>query len=192
MKKLIVSLGGALAVALIVVAGVAAAGPGRGPNGTGTGPGAGDAGGGAGGVDVVSAILKLTQEEIADLRADGLSLAQIAERQQVDPQKLVDALVAQWSSRIDVRVANGALTAAEATQLKAELAVRAKAMVFQATAGGMQGAAVGAGPGAMGRGRGAGPADGTGTGYGPGQARQGHGAGNGICDGTGPQAAPQS
>ena len=67
-------------------------------------------------------ILGLSQAEVMELRQDGLTLAQIAERQKVDPQKLIDALVAQWSARIDARVANGAITTAEAATLKAQLA----------------------------------------------------------------------
>jgi hypothetical protein len=133
----------------------------------------------------LTSILGLTQEQVADLRQDGMTLAQIAERQKVDPQRLIDALVAQWTTRIDARVADGALTDAQATELKAQLEVKAKAMVNQAAVGGMRGAAVGAGPGSaagnggrMGTGAGAGAGMGTGAGRG--------GAGNGVCDGTGP------
>lgn len=129
--------------------------------------------------DTIPTIVGLSRAEITDLRQDGLTLAQIAERQGVDPQKLVDALVAQWNARIDQRVANGALTVAGATTLKAQLAVQAKAMVNQATPGGMRGSAVGAGPGAM---RGAG----TGRGMGMGMGARAGGSGSGICDGTGP------
>ena len=119
--------------------------------------------------DTVPAVLGLTQAQ------DGQSLAQIAAKQKVDPQRLVDALVARWTSRIDVRVTNGALTADEATKLKAEVQTQATSMVNQVTLGGMQGAAIGAGP-RNGAGRGAGMANGTGargtgTGTGP------HGAG---------------
>lgn len=121
-------------------------------------------------------ILGLTHEQVMDLRQDGLTLAQIAERQKVDPQKLIDALVAQWSARIDARVAYGALTADQAAELKAQLAVKAKALVNQATLGGMRGSAVGAGPGAMG-GRGGGMGGGMGAGMGR--------NGTGVCDGTG-------
>ena len=126
--------------------------------------------------DTVATILGLTQAQVQDLRQDGLTLAQIAERQKVDPQKLIDALAAQWSVRIDARVANGGLTAAEATTLKTQLALRAKAMVYQAPTGGMRGMAVGAGPDAMG---------GRGMGQGPGQGN-GAGSGTGTCDGSGP------
>ncbi len=66
------------------------------------------------------------------------------------PQKLIDALVAQWTERVDARVTNGALTTASADALKAQLTLRATSMVNQATAGGMGGAAVGAGRGATG------------------------------------------
>jgi hypothetical protein len=109
-----------------------------------------------------------------ELRQEGLTLAQIAERQQVDPQQLIDALVAQWTVRIDARVANGALTADQATELKSQVAVKANAMVNQAAPGGMRGAAVGAGPRANGGGAGT-------RGMGAGR-----GGGTGVCDGSGP------
>jgi len=136
--------------------------------------------------DTIATILGLTQAQIQDLRQDGLTLAQIADRQKVDPQKLIDALAAQGSVRVDARVANGGLTAAEAATLKTQLALRAKAMVYQAPTGGMRGMAVGAGPDAMGGSgfgmgmrQGAGNGNGTGDGYGSGN-------GSGTCDGAGP------
>lgn len=130
--------------------------------------------------DTITTILGLSQAEVMDLRQDGLTLVQIAERQKVDPQKLIDALVAQWSARIDIRVSNSALSAAEATTLKTQLAVQAKAMVNQATLGGMRGAAVGAGRDAMGA---AGMGRGSGMGHGAGMGNPG-GTGSGTCDGT--------
>jgi hypothetical protein len=138
--------------------------------------------------DTLPEILGLSQAEIMDLRHDGQTLAQIAERQDVDPQVLIDALVAQWSERIDARVANGALTADEAAALETQLALQAKAMVNQATAGGMRGAAVGAGPAAGG---GAGVGGGMGAGGRMGAGGMGFGArgGTGICDGSGPNGA---
>jgi hypothetical protein len=132
--------------------------------------------------DTLPAILGLSQAQIMELRQDGLTLAQIAERQKVDPQKLIDALVAQWSERIDARVAYGALTADEAAALKTQLALQAKAMVNQAAPGGMRGAAVGAGPGSA---NGAGMGRGAGMGAGVGQGFRA-GGGTGTCDGTGP------
>ncbi len=142
--------------------------------------------------DTMPAVLGLSQAEIMALRHDGLTLAQIAERQQVDPQVLVDGFIAQWSERIEARVTAGALTADEATALKTQLALKAKAMVNQATVGGMRGAAVGAGPNAAGTaGLGAGRGAGNGGGMGPG-AGNGAGGGTGTCDGTGPNGAGRS
>ena len=148
MRKLIFSIGGAALVALMAVATASAAGPGQ---GAGSGQGT-----------VVSPIVGLTQAQIRELRQDGLSLAQIAERQKVDPQKLVDALKARYLERIDARVANGGLTQAQATELKSQVELRAKDMVNKTTAGGMCGVAVGAGHGLMGAGGGSGTCDGTG------------------------------
>ncbi len=148
MRKLILSIAGAVLVGLMVVATAAAAGPhGQGAAGQGT---------------VIPPILGLTQAQSRDLRQDGLSLAQIAERQKVDPQKLVDALKARYLERIDARVANGGLTQAQATELKSQVELRAKDMVNKTTAGGMGGVAVGAGNGRMGAGSGSGTCDGTG------------------------------
>ena len=191
MKKLIWSVGAASLATLALAATVAAGGPhGAGaaqsqasprsqaspqgqasPQTQSQGASQGQAQGSQAGGDVVATILGLTNAQIQDLRHDGLSLAQIAVKQGVDPQKLVDALVAQWSGRIDYRVSTGALTAAEAATLKSQLAVRAKDMVDQTTLGGMHGAAVGAGS-SQGQGRGAG------------QGRAA--AGSGTCDGMGP------
>lgn len=128
----------------------------------------------------VPAVLNLSQAKVQELRHDGLSLAQIAQQQKVDPQRLVNALAARWTSRIETRVANGALTAAEATKLKAEVQTQAKTMVNKVALGGMQGAAVGAGP-QNGAARGSGVGDGTGP--------RGTGTGTGISDGTGPQGS---
>ncbi len=154
-------------------------------------------------------ILRLTDVQINDLRHDGMTLAQIAERQGVDDQELIDALRAQWTERIEARVTNGALTEEQATELKAQVELKAKAMVNQATAGGMRGAAVGAGPaangangnGANGNGANGNGANGTGDGYRAGNGpsdnagRAGNdnagraGNGNGSCDGMGPNGA---
>lgn len=124
---------------------------------------------------ILPSILGLSNAEIMALRQQGLSLAQIAERQKVDPQKLIDALAAQWSTRIDARLAAGAITADQAKTLKANLATQAKAMVNQTTVGGMRGAAVGAGPNGTMRGAG------MGAGAGRGGMMRGAGAGNGAC-----------
>jgi hypothetical protein len=161
MKRLFLSLAGAGLALLTTVAVVAAVEPSAAPAATPapiTAPGYVN--------DPIDEILGLTSTQVMDLRQDGLSLAQIAERQNVDPQKLIDALVVQWSGRIDARLAVGALTADQAAALKANLAVEAKAMVNQATIGGMRGAAVGAGPNGAMRGMHAGAAGTTANGTG--------------------------
>ena len=170
MKKLFLSVGGASLAVLVLVGAVAAAGPRSDP----TGDQVRDR-------DAIPAILGLTEAQVMELRQDGLSLDQIAERQNVDPQKLVDALKAQWTERIEARVANGAISADRATELKSRLELQARNMVYKTTIGGVHGAAVGAGPGA-------GAMDGAGSGFGGGRMAAGAGArgtGTGICDGTG-------
>ncbi len=175
MQRFIVSVFGAGLVILALVATVVAAEPTPSPD---TQVRARDA---------VPTILGLTHEQVMALRHDGLSLAQIAEKQDVDPQALVDALVNRWTERLEIRVANGALTGAQAATLRAELAVQARTMVFKTALGGMQGAAVGAGPDArMGYANGRGAMDRTGAAAANGSRGNAmHRGANGICDGTG-------
>lgn len=194
MRRLLIATGAAALLTIALVATVAAAGPhGR------AGVAAERAGAQS---DVIADILGLSRDAIDDLRHDGLSLAQIAEQQKVDPQKLVDALVVEWTARIDARVTAGALSTEQATALKEQLETRARDMVYRTTLGGMQGAAVGAGPeNAPGAGNGEAPRDGSGAGRAAGAGRgagngagpadgtgnrgANRGAGNGTCDGTG-------
>jgi hypothetical protein len=187
MRKIIGAVGGAGFALLLVVPAALAVGPASSPGAAGQAPAA-----------EAAAVLGLTQAQVNELRRDGLSLAQIAARQNVDAQKVVDALVARWAERIEVRVENGGLTTTQATELKTALQARATAFVDQTAPGGMAGAAVGAGPrsgagagagaGAgvnLGTGAGPGPRGaGTGTGTGPGA--RGTGTGTGDCDGMGP------
>jgi hypothetical protein len=167
MRRLVAVIGGTVLGSLLLVATVAAANPTPSPSATGAPPRG----------TTVASVLGLTPAQVMDLRHDGLSLAQIAVRQKVQVQKVVDALVARWQERIDARVANGALTQAEAAQLKSQLQTRAQTLANSTTPGGMQGAAVGAGP-----------QNGAGNGVGI-QARDGSGTGSGTCDGTGPHGA---
>lgn len=144
--------------ALVLAATVAAAGP------------MGRQAGGSAAADA----LNLTQEQITDLRAQGLTLAQIAEQQGVPVESVVDALVARWTERLQNRVENGALSEEQASALTEQLRERAQAMVQDAEMTGMHGAAVGAGSG-------------VGGGVGPGP--RGTGDGTGECDGSGPNGA---
>lgn len=164
MRRLTLALGGATLLVAMFAATVAAADPTPPPP---PAPGAGT---------TLTEILGLTRDEVADLRHDGLSLAQIAAKQDVDVDRLVNALVARWTERIAVRTANGALTGDEAATLRTQLETRARDLVNRTTPGGMQGAAVGAGRGPAAAGAGAG------MGMGPGP----RGTGTADCDGTGP------
>lgn len=173
MKRISIALAGAMLAGLAVVATALAVNPSPGPPSDQVTA-----------RDTIPQVLGLSWEEIRALRQDGLSLGDIAERQEVDPDKLIDALVARWTVRIEARLANGSLTATEAAELKTQLLARATGMVNQVTLGGMHGAAVGAGPaGGNGMGAGRGPgAGGAGFGPGPNAADQP----SGICDGSGP------
>jgi hypothetical protein len=159
MRKIILALGGASLVILVLAGGALAAGPRATPPG---GQGAAQ--------DTIPTVLGLSRAQVMDLRHDGLSLAQIAERQTVEPQALVAALQDRWVERIDARVANGAITSDTAATLKAQVELRARDMVYKVTAGGMQGVAVGAGPAGSGR-------------------RTAGSTGPGTCDGSGPHGA---
>lgn len=186
MKKLVLPFAGAGLVLLLAVGAVSAATPAPVTPAATTAPAVTPAPAATPGT--IAVILGLTDAQVMELRQQGLSLAQIAERQKVDPQRLIDALVGQWSVRIDARVAAGALTADQAKTLKDNLAVQAKAMVNQVTLGGMRGAAVGAGPNGTMRGMGAGAGVGRANGgvggtagAGRGGMMRGGGAGNGTC-----------
>jgi len=153
MKKLTMAIGGAALIGLAMAATVLAAGP-NGPAGVG---------------GAIADLIGLSRDDVRDLRQDGMSLAEIAEAQDVDPDVLVEALVSRWTERIEARLENGALTPDEAAQLQSQVETRAREMVEQGEPGGMQGAAVGAGLGRMGA------------------ANQAGGPyGDGTCDGTGP------
>ncbi len=182
MKKLIVPLAGAGLVLLLAVGAVSAATPAPVTPSATTAPVVTPAP--AATTGTVAAILGLTDAQVMAFRQQGLSLAQIAEQQKVDPQTLVDALAATWSIRIDARLAAGALTADQAKTLKDNVAAQAKAMVEQTALGGMRGAAVGAGPNGTNRGMGGGAGMGAGAGAGRGgmmRGGNGAGAGTGTC-----------
>ncbi len=184
MKKLLAPIAGAGLFLVLAAGAVSAASPAPTvPAGTAPAATSAPTAAPAAGPGPIAAILGLTDAQVTTLRQQGLSLAQIAARQNVDPQKLIDALVAQWSVRIDARLAVGAITADQAKTLKANLAVQAKAMVNQTALGGMRGVAVGAGPNGTMRGAGAGAGIGvSGTsGAGRGGMMRGAGARTGTC-----------
>ncbi len=169
MRRMMAAIGGTVLGSLLFAASVAAASPTAAPTSS---PSATSGG-------TVASVLGLSDAQIRELRHENLSLAQIAARQKVAVQKVVDALVTQWTSRIQARVANGALTDAQAAQLRTQLQSRAQTAVSSTAPSGMQGAAVGAGPQGASANRDRTRArDGSGAGTG--------GPGPGDCDGTGP------
>jgi len=85
---------------------------------------------------------------MAELKG-GKSLADVAKAHNVDPQKVIDALVAKAGAQIDKAVADGKLTADKAAAAKAKLSARVTAMVnrsFTGPSGHGPGSREGAGP----------------------------------------------
>ncbi len=79
------------------------------------------------------AVAELLGIEAEDLRAQleaGSTLAEIAEANGVDPDDLVDQLVADVTERLDEKVADGRLTEDEAAEKLAEKAERIEDRVF--------------------------------------------------------------
>ena len=69
----------------------------------------------------VAAVLGMTEEEVHTAQHDGKTLATLASEKGVDVQTVIDALVADASTRLDQAVTDGKLTQAEADAKKAEL-----------------------------------------------------------------------
>ena len=74
-------------------------------------------------------VLDLGRDDLVDRLRDGESLAEIAETQGVDPDELVDVLIAERVERIDDAVADGDLDPDEADERKAALEEMATAHV---------------------------------------------------------------
>ena len=73
----------------------------------------------------VADVLGLSTEELRTQLADGATLREVAEDQGVDPQAVVDAIVAEAQTRADQAVADGRLTEDEAAERVAEASERA-------------------------------------------------------------------
>jgi len=74
--------------------------------------------------ETVSELLGLDNGEIRDQLRDGASLADIATANDIDPQALVDALVAEAQVRVDEAVANGRVDEADVAEKTADLEER--------------------------------------------------------------------
>lgn len=78
---------------------------------------------------VAAEALGISEEDLREAMRDGSSIADVAEEQDVDVQKVIDALVASATERIDAAVADGDLDADRAAEVKENLPERITAVV---------------------------------------------------------------
>jgi uncharacterized protein (DUF433 family) len=83
------------------------------------------------GLDTVSTAIGITESELRDELQDGTTIAEVAEAHDVDPQKVIDAVVAEATKRIDEAVAEGDLTEERAAELTENLGDHATRLVNQ-------------------------------------------------------------
>jgi len=74
-------------------------------------------------------LLGLDPQELMTQLRDGKTLAEIATEQNVDPQAVIDALVAEATTRLDQAVTDGRIDQAEADQKLADATTRITDMV---------------------------------------------------------------
>ncbi len=79
--------------------------------------------------DELAELLGMTTDEIRDAVRSGSSLADLATENGVEPQEIVDVLVAAFEARLDEMVANGRLTAEEADARKESVIAKIEARV---------------------------------------------------------------
>jgi polyhydroxyalkanoate synthesis regulator phasin len=79
--------------------------------------------------DVAAEALGITEDELRDALRDGQTIAEVASAQGVDVQAVIDALVAEATTRIDEAVADGDLTQEEADERTADLVERVTELV---------------------------------------------------------------
>jgi hypothetical protein len=80
-------------------------------------------------LDAAAAAIGVDAAALRDSLRDGQTLAQVAEANGVDPQAVIDALVAEADSRLDEGVANGRITQDEADARRPELVERITSFV---------------------------------------------------------------
>ena len=97
--------------------------PGKGP----FAPGVGLRGGAS--LQVVAKDLNMTAADLKTALRGGQSIAALAKSKNVDPQKIVNDLVADATTRIDAAVSSGKITAAQAAKMKANLTTAFTAFV---------------------------------------------------------------
>jgi uncharacterized protein YidB (DUF937 family) len=76
------------------------------------------------GLETAAETIGITAEELRTALQGGQTMAEVAEANGVEPQAVIDALVAEVEAHIDEQVAAGELTAEQGEQRKAEAAER--------------------------------------------------------------------
>ena len=80
-------------------------------------------------LDAAATALNLSVDDLRSKLQGGKTLAQVAQDQNVDAQKVIDAMVADATAHIDQEVQDGKLTADQATQRKSNLQDRITKLV---------------------------------------------------------------
>jgi len=101
-------------------------GPGEGGFGGGGPGGPGERGPG---LNAAAEAIGITVEDLRTAVREGDTIADVAAANDVDVQTVIDALVAEATTRVDAAVANGELTEAKAVERKADLVEHITAMV---------------------------------------------------------------
>ena len=80
-------------------------------------------------LDAVSSLLGITSDELKTELRSGKSLAEIATEKGVDTQKVIDAIVAEMTEKVNEKVAEGRITQDQADTMLANAVERVTAMV---------------------------------------------------------------
>jgi hypothetical protein len=81
------------------------------------------------GLDTAADAIGITADELRAALQDGSTIAEVAAEHDVEAQAVIDALVAEATARIDEAVADGAMDADRADEIKADLVERITAHV---------------------------------------------------------------
>lgn len=119
-----------------VVAALVAAGPVRGPGGHGGHGGHRGFGLIGAGLDVVATTIGITQEELRTAVQDGQTIAEIAVSNGKTAQDVIDAIVAEATTRINTAVTDGKLTQEEADERLADITTAVTEFVNDTPSGG--------------------------------------------------------
>ena len=87
------------------------------------------------GLQAAATALNMRVEDLGTQLRDGKTIAAVAREKGVDAQKVIDAMVAEATQRIDQAVRDGKLTAEQAGRKKEDLAARITRMVNEGRPG---------------------------------------------------------